>query len=418
MPPTTHAKLGASSSHRWMNCAGSIRMSEGIEDVGSDYAREGTAAHEVGERCLRHGTDAIAYLDTIVAVEDEQGVHHFTVTEEMAEAVQVYVDHIRNRIEELGGADAVTMFVEHRFDLTPLNPPGPMYGTSDCTLWVPEARHLDVNDYKHGAGVAVDATENSQLMMYALGAVVELGKRPETIRVTITQPRGHHPAGIIRSYDFTWAELIAFKEELFDRARATEDPDAPLNPGEWCRFCPAAPTCPAKREQTQLVTQDMFDVVAPPEEAGTLPAPENITDEQLAFILHNSGQVMDWLRSVEAHVMRRLERGKFPGYKLVEGRSNRRWRDEDAVDTYLRGRGLKKDERYKSKLISPAQAEKALKGRDGPPLPERLWEKPEGKPKLVPEHDKRPALGAVTDVFGVVPQDNDSNDSNGETDNE
>lgn len=413
MPPTTHAKLGASASHRWMNCPGSIQAAEGIEDEGSDYAREGTAAHEVGERCLRHGTDAIVYLDTVIAVEDEQGVHHFTVTEEMCEAVQVYVDHIRRRIDEMGDHE-VTMFVEHQFDLTPLNPPGPMYGTSDCTLWCETIRHLDVNDYKHGAGVAVDATENSQLMMYALGAVVELGKRPETIRVTITQPRGHHPAGIIRSYDFTWDELIEFKQELFDRARDTEKPDAPRVAGDWCRFCAAAPTCPAKRAQAVAVAQQAFDVVEPPDAAGTLPVVEDITDEQLSFILQNSGQVMDWLRSVEAHVMRRLERGEeFPGYKLVEGRSNRRWKDPEAVDKYLRGRGLKKGERFKMKLLSPAQAEKALKATEGPPLPEKLWEKPTGKLKLAPEGDSRPAIArGAQDVFGVVPQDETENEEN------
>lgn len=414
MAPTLHAKLGASSSHRWMNCPGSINASEGIEDEGSDYAREGTAAHEVGERCLRHGTDAIVYLDTVVAVEDEQGTHHFTVTEEMCEAVQVYVDHIRRRIGEMGGEGVVTMFVEHRFNLERLNPPGPMFGTSDCTLWCEATRHLDVNDYKHGAGVAVDATENSQLMMYALGAVVELNKRPETIRVTITQPRGHHPDGIIRSYDFTWDELVAFKEELFQRARDTEDPDAPRVAGEWCRFCPAIATCETKKAQANLVAQGAFDVVAPPEEEQELPAPGTLSDEQLSFVLHHSGQVMDWLRAVEAHVMGKLERGTdFPGYKLVEGRSNRRWKDEEATDKYLRGRGLKKDERFKMKLVSPAQAEKALKGLDGPPLPERLWEKPTGKMKLVPESDKRPAIQrGAENVFGVVPQDQHDTEEN------
>lgn len=414
MPPTTHAKLGASASHRWMNCPGSIQQSEGIEDNSSKYAREGTAAHELGERILHQrmklqGGRAHDFIGVEIPVEYEEGgetlVEHWTVTEEMADAVQVYVDHVQSRIDELDALDeeGCEVFIEHRFNLAKLNPPGPMFGTSDCTIWHEGSRHLDVNDYKHGAGVAVDATENSQLMTYALGAVVEIGKRPDTIRVTITQPRGHHPEGIIRSYDFGWDELIAFKEELFEAARRTEEEDAPLVPGEWCRFCPAHATCPAKREQANLVAAGAFDV-APP--AGALPDPGDIGDEQLQFIMANAGQVMDWLRAVEAHVMARLERGEeFPGYKLVEGRSNRRWKDEEAVDKYLRGRGLKKGERYVSKLVSPAQAEKLLKPLEGPDLPERFWEKPEGKLKLVPEADKRPAIQRVAqDVFGVVPQ--------------
>lgn len=409
MPPTSHAKLGASASHRWMHCPGSLRMSEGIEDKGSSYAREGTAAHELGERVLRQrlklqGGVAHDFIGESIEVEGEL----WLVTDEMADAVQVYVDHIQSRIDELDELDdeGVEAFIEHRFDLARLNPPGPMYGTSDCTLWHEGTRHLDVNDYKHGAGVAVDAERNSQLMTYALGAVVELGKRPETIRVTITQPRGHHPEGIIRSYDFGWDELIAFKQELFEAARATTEPDAPLAAGEWCRFCPAHATCPAKQTQANLVAADAFAVVTPSDET-ELPNPEAIGDEQLRFIMEKSGQVVDWLRAVEAHVMARLERGEdFDGFKLVEGRANRRWKDPQAVDKYLRGRGLRKGERYTQRLVSPAQAEKLIKSLEGPNLPEKLWEKPEGKLKLVPSSDKRPAIErGAQDVFGIVPQD-------------
>jgi len=412
MPPTLHAKLGASASHRWMHCPGSIAAAEGIEDSGSEYAREGTAAHELGEEVLRsrlklQGGTAHDHIGETINVEGEE----WLVTEEMADAVQVYVDHIQARMDELDelNDEGCDVFIEHQFDLTKLGPPGPMFGTSDCTIWHAGTRHLDVHDYKHGAGVAVDATENSQLMMYALGAVVELGKRPDTIRVTITQPRGHHPAGIIRSYDFGWDELIAFKEKLFAAAERTKDPDAERVPGDWCRFCLAHATCDAKRTQANLVAADAFSVQAA---ETSLPDPTEITDEQLAFIMSKSGLVMDWLRAVEAHVMRRLEQGEdFPGYKLVEGRrGNRRWKDAEAIDKYLRGRGLTVGERYTKKLISPAQVEKLLKG--GRPLPERFVEQPEGKLKLAPEDDKRPAiLRGAQHAFGVVPEQNDKTEN-------
>lgn len=382
-----------------MNCPGSNQLSEGMENRGSVFASEGTAAHEVCERALRDSLPCVSYMGDTVSVDGLV----ITVTLEMCEAAQIYVDHIRDRMDEMGYAGPVDMFIEHQFDLSVLNPPGPMYGTSDCTLWSEGNRHLDVNDFKYGAGVTVDAEGNSQLMMYALGAVVELGKVPNTIRVTIVQPRGHHPDGTIRSFEFTYEELVAFKKELLSAAALTFEPDAELNAGSWCRFCPAHAVCPAKRDLANDMAVQVFDAVTPDDAGAHLPSPEILTDEEVAHILRYSGTVMDWLRSVEGHVQRKLERGEdVEGYKLVTGRSNRRWVDAKRAEVYLRGRGLKKDERHTLKLVSPAQAEKLLKG--GNKLPEHLYEKPDGKLKMVSVQDSRPAIerGAATS-FGIMP---------------
>lgn len=409
MPPTKHSRLGASKSKRWINCPGSVQASEGIEESVTWYATEGTAAHELLEWCLADGLQAEEFVGATVEVEEKDGVHEVEVTEEMAEAVQVAIDHVRGLLEP-----GDELLLEQEFDLEPLGPPEPMFGTSDVCVVKRSQKHLDVLDYKHGQGVAVDATENTQLLYYALGAVVKLHQSfvPETITIWIMQPRGHHPAGPFRSYSLTFQELVEFKKELFERAEATQDPEAPLNPGEWCRFCPALPTCPAQREHAIEVAQTEFDAVPVEELEEALPDPGQLTAAQLTLVIERGDILTDWVKSVNAHAVAMLERGEeLPGFKLVEGRSNRRWKDEEAAERYLANKGLRKEERFRMKLVSPAQAEKALKRRgelgSAKKLPQ-LWEKPEGRPKLVPESDSRPALTpSVYEDFEALPESTD-----------
>lgn len=381
MPPTEHAVLGASSSHRWMACPGSVRLSEGLPDHESEYAREGSAAHALAETILRGETVALGA--------PVPGHPDFEITDEMLEAVEVFVEYVR---EQARGNE---LFIEQTFDLDPLKPPAPMFGTADAVVWDEENSHLHVIDYKHGQGVAVDADENSQLMYYALGAVVELRRRPAKVTVTIVQPRGFHPAGPVRSWSFTWDDLKDFKDELFTAAERTQDEDAPLEVGDHCRFCKALPTCPAQAANAVEVAQTEFDVIEETEGAA-LPAPADLDTEQLLVVLRAGDYVMDWIRAVHEHAIHLLDTGhEVPGWKLVEGRSHRRWSDEEAAAKYLQGKGLKKNERYKMKLISPAQAERTLKSKgmlDGSWKLEKLIEKPEGKPKLAPADDARPAL--------------------------
>lgn len=384
MKATAHAALGASKAERWMNCPGSVRLSAGLPETISVYAQEGTAAHALAERALRKGLDADVWLDTEI-----EGV---TVTEEMCEAVQVYLDYVR------GNADTLDIAVEQRFDLSPLNPPGPMFGTADCVLWDTGGR-LHVIDYKHGQGVAVDAHENAQLMFYALGVVVTMRVRPATITTTIVQPRASHPDGIIRSYDFDFDELKAFKVALFAAAEATLAPDAPLNPGEWCRFCPAQAVCPAQQQTAVELAQSEFDVFAPT-------VPEALTLEQLDRVLRIAPLVEDWIGAVRQHVKTQLENGiDVPGWKLVLKRATRRWKDEGMAGGYLEA-ALGGDA-YTRKLLSPAQAEKRLKAI-GAPLDDELdelVEKQSSGSNIVPATDARPALTPATsaqDEFAAV----------------
>jgi len=391
-----------------MNCPGSIALSEGLPNKSSVYAQEGTAAHEVVEATLaafdkgRPATAADMIGEFVTVDHDEDGTPvMMAVTEEMATAAQECIDHVIARYEELiADYDEVHMYLERQFDLGPLNPPEPMFGTADITMWVPSIKHIEVIDYKHGQGVVVEVEENSQIMMYGLGATVSQGTIPNTIRVTIVQPRAPHHDGTVRSYDFGRDRLIEFKNELFAAAEATQDPDAPLAVGDWCKFCPAKVGCPAQKTHAVDLATVEFDVQPVETLESLLPVPGTLTPTEVSNIVARAGIMMDWLRDMESHALTLMQEGvNVPGFKLVAGRSNRRWKDADEAEKYLARQGLKKAERTTAKVISPAQAEKKMKaGGKDPKRLERLWEKPEGTPKLAPVEDNRPELPRSVDA--------------------
>lgn len=375
-----HAELGASSARRWMNCAGSVRLCRAVpEPSQSEYAQEGSVAHMLAELCLKVGDDASRWINVLHGDGSK-----LVVTQEMAEAVQVYLDYVRDRMA--GGGE---LLIETRFDLAPLNPPSPMYGTSDaCGVLREGDPQLEVIDYKHGAGVVVDPAWNEQLMYYALGAVLTLGRKVRSIRATIVQPRAGHSGGPIRSWDFGWDELVAFKRQLLEAARATEDPNALLAVGDWCRFCPALPVCPAQARNAVAVAWTEFATV--PYEP---PAPETLTDDQLRLVLLQAENIETWLRSVRTYVQGVKERGepRFPDWKLVLKRAVRKWVSEDAFRTWAAKAGLSEDNITDRTVRSPAQIEVMAK-RFGVVFPNDLVVKQSSGYNLVPEGDPRESV--------------------------
>lgn len=411
MPPTEHAVLGASTSERWMNCAGSPRLTRDLPDEVTKYNTEGTAAHALAERALRTETEAADHVGEVYTVtvegpalvdlrgypshlpEGETLEVPIEWTEGMAEGVQVFVDYVREREEEMG----VRATIEERFDLSPLDPPEPMFGTADAALYTPEL--LEIVDYKNGF-ILVDEIENSQLLYYGLGYVVKYKVRPERVRVTVVQPRAPHPKGPVRSYIVTWEELVAFKRELFERARATQDPEAPLTPGDWCRFCKARAACPALKEHAAEVVGDLLleEVEAP-----TPPEPETMTPDEIIFVLDRADAVTDWIDAVRSRALRLAESGEveIPGYKVTPKRSHRYWRDEEEVTKYLQNKRLPIDDYRPRSLVSPAQVERVMK-RAGHRLTNRfksLIESRSSGNKLVPLEDPRPALPSTADLL-------------------
>lgn len=376
---TAHAKLSASGAHRWMTCSGSVQMEGGFPDTASEFAKHGTAAHELAERCLKEDVTAEYFAG--------QAFNGFEVDAEMVEAIQLYLDYIRNHSGEV--------LIEQKVDFSPWVREG--FGTCDCLII--EGHTASVIDLKYGKGVKVDAENNPQAMLYALGALNEyefLFDEISTFKLAIVQPRLDH----ISEWGVSREDLLAFGQYAKERAEAALAEDAEVTPEEYaCKFCKAKASCRALAEHSLQVAAEGFEAVEVPI---TLKDPKKLTNKEIAALLPQMKAIVDWAKAVEAFALDELEHGhEVPGYKLVEGRSIRKWADEDAAEKALRGSKLKVADIFTKKLVSPTQAEKLL-GKNHPILQE-FSVKPEGKPAIAAESDKRPALVVdVTEGFSKV----------------
>lgn len=365
--------------YRWSACPGSVRLGSGVARKSSEYAAEGTAAHEIMEKVLTEGCDADVFLGRELIVEGRA----FVVDEEMVAAIQLYADAVRDVFDADQGDQ---LFVEHRFDLSHIY--DGLYGTADTVIWKPKGKRLIVKDLKYGAGLAVEVKENPQLRYYALGALVDLGLPARRVRIEIVQPRCPHPDGPIRHEEIDAIELMDFATDLIEYAKATEDPNAPLNPGDHCRFCPAAALCPALHGKAQEVAARVF-------------ADDKLYDPALLADTLTWLPVLEgWIKSVREFAYAEAEDGRSPpGWKLVEKRATRKWRDEAATVTWLRSNSVDEDSFMVSKLASPAAVEKLLP-KDQRGALEELCVKESSGHSLAPVSDKRPAAKeSATDAF-------------------
>lgn len=367
---TAHASFGASGAHRWLVCAASVPLSVGMPDTTNEHAAEGTAAHELGEMALRSGKDCDTYLGMVLHVEGFE----FEVDDDMAANVQIYVDHVRN----LGGELAI----EHRFDLSKIRPPVPMFGTADAVVYNPGEFVLEVIDLKYGRGKVVDVNDNPQLKYYGLGALLAMkpGTPVDVVRLTVVQPRAGN--GAVRSVDIAPEALLDYALDIIEAAKRALGPDPEATPGDHCRWCKAAGVCPALRGQALTVAQDEF---------GALPNPNDLTPAQLAEILDKADIIEEWLRAFRGHVYRQVESGvEVPGLKLVPKRAMRKWVGKEAdIEAQLIEAGAVKDDLYKKELISPAQAEKLVGKKN---LPQGLIAAVSSGYNLVRDSDSRPGV--------------------------
>lgn len=382
-----HSRLGASSSDRWMNCPGSVRLSaQAGEQASSSYAREGTAAHQMAEWCLKHNCDALDYGDEAITVEGEE----FPVTEEMIDAVQLYLDTVREAVGDDGA-----LFFEQRLSLAHIDEE--LFGTADAAIWQPKRNRLVVVDLKYGKGKAVEVEGNSQFLYYAVGADRELrnsgpnvGYRGVAeIELVVVQPRAPHKGGPVRRWVIPSLDMVDWIGVLQDAAKATRDPDAPLNAGDWCKFCPAAGFCPALRAKALEAARAEF---GGPDEPITLPSVTTMPPDLLKAVLDEADVIKTWLKRVEEFANDEAMAGRPPtGYKLVAGRSTRKWGDEGNALETLRLIGLEDhDLLTKPKIVGVPAVEKALKRLKAEAVLDKLVVKPQGKPILVPADDPRP----------------------------
>lgn len=368
----THSKIGASTCERWWNCPGSVReIAKLPEQPPSEYALEGTRAHELAELCLRKKQDPF-----ILAID-----------ENMANAIQLYIDVICDDMVQYPQAK---LQIEHKFHLVSVDQNA--FGTNDANLRQFMGR-LIVYDFKYGAGVAVEAEENKQMLYYALGAAQE-GDFTE-IELVIVQPRAMHKDGPVRRWLITIEQLEQFSVELKSAIEATKDSNAELKAGSWCHktFCPYLSQCPAVKKNIQKSADLVFDEI----NEDNLPAPEKMTPLQLRRLLDVIPLIDAWIKAVEGHAFNLANSGKhIPDYKLVRKRANRKW--SDTAEDQLK-KMFKQDVIYDLKLKSPAQLEKLVDKKVVAPLTIT----PDAGLVLVHESDPREEVSAqAIDVFDKI----------------
>jgi hypothetical protein len=402
-----HALLSPSAAHRWVRCPGSLALDLtcGAEDTSSVFADEGTAAHELAQRCLDTRRDADAFLGTVIELTNGS---RFAVDDEMAGHVQTYLDAVRQF------AEGHELLVEQRVDFSGVLNLAGCFGTADALVATADGRELQVHDLKYGRGVKVEARHNEQLMLYALGALHQFDMLYafERVRLVIHQPRLGH----LTEWDCALDELRTFGAEaarqgalaLHHLHTRTAPSDLPLAPGEkQCRFCKAKADCPALLASvTEALTGDLQDLSEDSIRAAVddLPGVFNLSlGRKLALV----DLVEQWCKAVRARAESELLAGHpVEGFKLVEGRRGARaWSDAAAAEELFRSMRLKAEDMYDFSLISPTTAEKRAKaGTIGPrqwPKVQALIVQSAGKPSVAPAHDKRPALNPIDDLVDI-----------------
>ncbi|MFA6934706.1 MAG: DUF2800 domain-containing protein [Sphaerochaetaceae bacterium] len=363
--PSEHARLSASASHRWMNCPPSALLCEAVPDETSDYAKEGTCAHSLCEFKLRRALGQ-------QAADPTEDLDFFS--SEMDECSDEYVAFIIEALEEerKAGRNPLVL-IEQRLDFSSYVPEG--FGTGDALI-ITDGR-LHIIDFKYGKGVLVEAQENSQMMLYALGACEMLGSLYEIDEITMTifQPR----LGNISSWSMTNSELYSWANlTLAPAAKMAIKGEGELKAGPWCRFCKVKASCRKRAEESMALASYEFR------------EPPILTDEEIAIILAKIDELVSWADDVRQFALSEALKGKrIDGFKLVEGRSIRRYSDEAKAAEAVSLAGFDPYERS----VKGITAMTALLGKARfNEMLGALVVKPQGKPTLVPEADKRPEM--------------------------
>lgn len=375
-----HARLNASSSHRWMMCPPSVKLSEQFEDKPSSYAEEGTFLHELCELKLhRYLGDMDPALIELQYAEHRDNDFY---SDEAETVTDEYVDFCIETIEavRLSCPDPLIM-VEHRLDYSDYVPDG--FGTGDLIIVADGV--LEVIDFKGGRGVRVEATRNSQLMLYGLGALLEFDPLYDIhqVRMTIVQPRLSN----LSSFEMEADDLIRWAEtEVRPKAMLAYEGKGEFCAGEWCRFCKARYTCRKRSEyHMSLAARDFKE-------------PDLLSDEEIADILPVAESLNSWVQDLLAYATQEAVIGKiWPGYKLVAGRSIRKYTSEAEVIKAATEAGY--TDIYKTSLLGVGDLEKRMGKKAFNEVLGKYIVKPVGAPTLVPETDPRKPYANAASVF-------------------
>lgn len=362
-----HALLSASSAHRWLNCPPSALVSATYKDTSSDFAAEGTLAHEVAENLARLAPFYEKFF-TDAWPED--------VTQEMLDCAKEYGDYIQEHIK----TNTATVLLEQRVDFSPWVPEG--FGTCDCIIL--EGDTMTVIDYKYGKGVAVSATDNPQLRLYALGALNDFGIAYDVTKVEthIFQPRLNN----VGHETMTADELLKWGDTVKPIAQKAAKGKGTYKAGAHCKFCPHAGKCRALNNLcTEKVTAYGISAKAP-----------TLAPHEVAEVLELEPIFNLWLKRVKAQALDTLMAGgQVPGFKAVLGRGSRQWADDLRVQEVLNDFGYSKEDYTETKLLSPAGMESAIGKAKTAELLGGLIVKKDGAPTIAPETDKRPAYSSL-----------------------
>lgn len=382
-----HALLSPSAASRWLNCTPSARLEQQYPDKAGVAAAEGTLAHRYAELLI---SEKLGLPADLVPKERTQRFNKELAAvkadklyqPEMDGYVEDYAVFVLERYAEAQArtSDAL-IFLEQKLDLTKWVPEG--FGTSDVVIIADGM--MEIIDYKHGKGVPVDATENRQMMLYALGATEKFGflYNIDRVRMTIHQPRIDNYS----LYEMDVADLLLWSEtELAPKAQQAWDGEGEFVPGKHCQFCKAKATCRALADYHMELARHEFK------------KPDLLGDEEITEVLERASMFKNWLGAVEDYALEEAVKNgkKWPGYKVVEGRSVRKYTDEKAIVSKLTGEGLyMMDVVTTTDLLPISKLEKVITKADFGEYVAPYVVKPAGKPTLVPATDKRPELNTA-----------------------
>jgi hypothetical protein len=369
-----HALLSASGAHRWLECTPSAQLELQFPQSTSEYAEEGTAAHELCELTARYWLGEISEAEYENQRDELAKGKYYNA--EMQECANDYAKFVAEKTAAARETceDAFTA-LEVRVDFSKYVKDG--FGTGDCIIVSDNV--LEIIDFKYGKGVRVEATGNPQMKLYALGAYLEYNTLfdIDSVRMTIFQPR---LSGVQSSDEITVKELLEWAEKYVKpRAKLAYKGEGEFAPSEEvCKFCRAKAQCKARADKNLKLFDEAPNILL-------------LTPEDAGKILEQAGDIQSWLADLESLVSSTLLAGQpVEGWKMVEGRSNRRFADELKVVAAMKSAGYDESLLYERKLITLTQMEKDFGKKAVAETLGELIVKPQGKPTLAPAKDKRP----------------------------